>query len=354
MQNSSVSRLHLSSIVLTGLFAVGCIGSRVVYPVMPTDEELLEFEAAGPIEITVDTDQLRALNVGQGAYAIVTEDLLEIELPIEVTGKAAEDGAETRETFRSRVDKDGMIRLPLIGAVEVRGRTLGEVEELITAAYHPTHLNEKPNVVATVASYHTVTVAVMGAVENPGIHELRSDRTSLLGAMMAAGGIKADKGASAVRILRPGVEEAPEPVLLPIRNSSIPFSDVTLVGGETVVVEPLEAKQFTVIGLVKRSGAFPYPEERRYNLMQALAIAGGVNEVAAPRYATVYRQKLNGEIIGATFKIDGTSLTDTSNIRVKPGDVISVDHTQGSWTRQFLSQVLGFRASFSATSADQL
>ena len=57
----------------------------------------------------------------------------------------------------------------------------------------------------------------------------------------------------------------------------------------------------------------------------------------------------NGDIIGATFKIDGTALTDASNVTVKPGDVIAVDHTQGSWTRQFISQVFGFRASFSST-----
>ncbi|MEW6074525.1 MAG: polysaccharide biosynthesis/export family protein [Planctomycetota bacterium] len=352
MQNPPAPPLRFPLFLLPALLAAGCIGTRVVYPVMPTDEELVEFEAAGPVQAELDADQLRALNVGSAPYRVVTEDLLQIELPIEVTGKTMEEGGETRETLRSRVDREGVIRLPLIGAVEVGGKSLGEIEELIGAAYYPTHLTVPPNVVVTVESYHMVSVGVMGAVENPGLHELRTDRRSLLGAIMAAGGIQADRGASAVRILRPG-EQGAEPILLPVRNANIPFSDVPLTGGETVVVEPLEEHQFTVIGLVTRSGAFPYPDAAKYNLMQALAIAGGVSQTAAPRFATVYRQKQNGEIIAATFKIDGTSLLDASNIRIKPGDVVSVDHTAGSWTRQLLSQVLGFRASVSATSADQ-
>ena len=103
---------------------------------------------------------------------------------------------------------------------------------------------------------------------------------------------------------------------------------------------------------MRRPGSFPYPHSQNYNLMQALAIAGGLDQFAAPRYATIYRRTDDGEVIAATFRLDGTALTDASNIFVKPGDVIAVDHTMGSWTRQFLSQVLGFRASFSATSAE--
>jgi hypothetical protein len=70
-----------------------------------------------------------------------------------------------------------------------------------------------------------------------------------------------------------------------------------------------------------------------------------VDESAAPRYATIYRVKADGSIVGATFKIDGTSLEDASNVLIKDGDVIAVDHTQGSWLRMFFSQVFGFRAS---------
>ena len=65
----------------------------------------------------------------------------------------------------------------------------------------------------------------------------------------------------------------------------------------------------------------------------------------APRFATVYRKKKSGEIIGATFRIDGLELLNGSNVLIKDGDVISIEHTEGSWFRSFLSDVFGFRLS---------
>jgi len=202
----------------------------------------------------------------------------------------------------------------------------------------------------TVSEYHTVKVAVTGSVNQPGIHELRSDAMTVMGALMAAGGIKTERGAKEIKIV--GTDESGQTVTrsLSVHLDDIPLEDVALKGGETIVVEPPPERAFSVIGLVKKSGVFPYPAPRRYNLMQALAVAGGVDETAAPRYATIYRVKADGGVVGATFKIDGTSLEDASNVWIKDGDVIAVDHTQGSWLRQFFSQVFGFRASVNVSS----
>jgi protein involved in polysaccharide export with SLBB domain len=135
---------------------------------------------------------------------------------------------------------------------------------------------------------------------------------------------------------------------LDVQAGDILLADVALEGGETIVVQPAAERQFTVIGLVRKSGRYESPPPRIYNLLQARAGAGGVDENAAPRYATVYGVDGAGQIVGATFKIDGDALTDASNIRIKDGDVIAVEHTPGSWLRLFVSQVFGLRASFTA------
>jgi hypothetical protein len=85
--------------------------------------------------------------------------------------------------------------------------------------------------------------------------------------------------------------------------------------------------------------------------MQALATAGGVDSGAAPRFASVYRKTDTGEVISRSFRIDGTALTNASNIQIKDGDVIAVEHTPGSWLRGFFSQIFGFRASLSVSSS---
>jgi polysaccharide biosynthesis/export protein len=337
---------RLLACALLGVLATGCIGLRIVYPVQPTGEELRAFEAAGPADV-----QLQELDVGSmrvsGPYRVVAGDLLEVELPQEVDlDAAASEGNPGVVTYKTRVKEGaGAIQLPMVGDLAVAGKTTGEIEELLAREFQqPARLAFRPNVVVTVSEYRTVRVAVTGAVNQPGLHELRSDHMTVFGALMQAGGIKGERGAKEIRVLSQE-DGATVTRTLSVQLAAIPLEDVALRGGETVVVEPAPERAYTVIGLVKKSGVFTYPAPRQYNLMQALASAGGVDETAAPRWATVYRVKADGTVVGATFKIDGTSLLDASNVRIKDGDVIAVEHSQGSWLRQFFSQILGFRAS---------
>ena len=341
------ARAFVGAWLLSAAFAgAGCIGNRVVYPVLATPEERREFDAAGPTDADGEVLAVSSMRVS-GPYLVVAGDLLSIELPPEVELEAAASEEKPLSvTIKSRVRDSGTVLLPMVGDQRVAGKTTSEIEELLADAFHdPERLRERPNVVVTVAEYRTVSVAVIGAVNQPGVHELRTDRMSVMGALMAAGGIKSERGAREIRVIGPDETGQTVTRALSVQLADIPLEDVALRGGETIVVEPSSERAFSVIGLVKRSGVFPYPAPRRYNLMQALATAGGVDENAAPRYATIYRRKTDGSVLGATFKIDGTSLEDGSNVLIKDGDVIAVDHTQGSWLRQFFSQVFGFRAS---------
>jgi protein involved in polysaccharide export with SLBB domain len=93
------------------------------------------------------------------------------------------------------------------------------------------------------------------------------------------------------------------------------------------------------VGLVTSPGAFEYPPEVSYNLMQALAVAGGVDIFADPRYATVFRKDASGTILPATFEIQGNGLVTASALQIKPGDVIVVGHTAASWTRSLVREL---------------
>ncbi len=74
--------------------------------------------------------------------------------------------------------------------------------------------------------------------------------------------------------------------------------------------------------------------------MQAIAMAGGVDPIADPPYATVFRKDLEtGEIIPATFPIKGNGLVASSALEIKPGDVIYIGHSAGSWTRAFAAEI---------------
>jgi len=339
------------SLLWAALAGSGCIGTRIVYPVLPTAEELREFEAAGPADVQASEIQVASMRVS-GPYRVVAGDLLAVELPPEVyLATTPDDGAAPAiTTVRCRVQEGGTVLLPGIGSRTVAGKTTGEIEQELSGAYNdPKLLQAAPNVVVTVSEYRTENVVVIGAVNQPGLHELRTDHMTVIGALMAAGGIKTERGAREIKVI--SADESGQSVTrtLPV-SADIPLEDLALQGGETVVVEPPSERAFTVYGLVKRSGIFEYPAPRVFNLMQALATAGGVDELAAPRFATIYRKRADGSVLGVTFKIDGTSLEAGSNVVIKDGDVIAVEHTQGSWFRQFFSQVFGFRASVNVSS----
>ncbi|MCC7066279.1 MAG: SLBB domain-containing protein [Planctomycetes bacterium] len=334
-----------------------CASCSVGTTYFPTAEELAAFEAAGPIEPELDEELFLTGIPKPGPYRVVPGDLLEVR------GAGgflvgAKDGSGT-DVVQVRVQDDGSINLPLLGALPVvpargsadkePGKMLTEVEQSIAGALHPKYLAQKPAIVARVIEPARVQVAVFGAVERAGVVELASNQLSLFGALSAAGGIiKASNlkvGAKVIRIRRPG-EALGKSMALPVKGLNVPFADVGLVGGETIEVVRWDPELFTVVGLVTRPGAFEYAPGQKVNLMQALAVAGGVDRVADPPYATVFRKDKDGQIVAATFAITGVDAMKAAGLEVRPGDVVSVDHTYGSWTRSLIAAVFRAQVNF--------
>jgi len=274
------------------------------------------------------------------------------------------------EPHLCRVSDAGTIILPIIGEMTVAGKTLTEIESLVVDAYFPKYVLNLPAVVCKVAEYRTENVTIIGAVEEPGVYPLRSDEMSLVGLLMKAEGIVED-GAGLITICHPGHSgqhelsetdsrliasdiapaEVPEVgrsnsglIVLPVKGLNIPFADVTLYDGDVVEVERLNPQVFTVMGLVTKPGAFPYPPEVQYNLMEALAFAGGVNLVVDSHYVTIYRQDSNGRAVSATFGIDSKSFAEAANVMIKPGDVVSVEMTPRTRANLILSEMFYIRA----------
>ena len=142
---------------------------------------------------------------------------------------------------------------------------------------------------------------------------------------------------------RPQEGENRRAIVLPVKGLNIPFADVALDEGDTVIVEPLRVPVFSVVGLVNRPGNFPYPADERYNLMQALSFAGGLDRDTEPRYATIYRLKTDGTIASASFLVannaTGAQLSGALNIPIKPNDIVAVEHTQRTRTTAFLQRM---------------
>jgi len=352
--------------------------------VLSSDEEVRRFEQAGAISLKVDADSLIRAKTHTGHYCVVPGDLLLLEMPTLLRVNTADIAKwfdpstrqNTLEPYAYRVADDGTITLPMIDRIQVAGKTVTQIEALIVQTFYPKYVKQLPSVVCSVKEYQTQHVSVVGGVAKPGIYELKGNETSLVAALMKSGGIT-EEGASVITIrhaesldvnLLPN-ENADDPnsnwiigesqtpsvrqktLVLPVRNLNVPFTDVPLYDGDMVEVSKLDPEVFTVLGLAVSPGAFPYPPDATFTLAQALAFAGGTDPGLSPPYVTIYRQDNDGQVVSAVFGIDKRSMAKAARIKIKPGDVISVDQTLATRTKLIMREMFSIRFFYDAQDA---
>ncbi len=108
-------------------------------------------------------------------YRIGTQDLLEVQIL----------GLQDLRR-EARVNANGMIGLPLIGAVHVAGLTSAEAEALVGGLYRKDYL-QNPEVSVFVKEYTRQRVTIDGAVARPGMYPIKGPTTLLQGLALAGG-----------------------------------------------------------------------------------------------------------------------------------------------------------------------
>lgn len=113
--------------------------------------------------------------VGRPEYRIGPSDLLTVTVfQIEDLGREV------------RVNNNGEVSLPLVGAIGAAGRTVDQLEDDIAKKYAEKYLQD-PQVTVFVKEFASQRVTVGGSVEKPGIYPITSSMT-LLQALSLAGG----------------------------------------------------------------------------------------------------------------------------------------------------------------------
>jgi polysaccharide biosynthesis/export protein len=197
------------------------------------------------------------------------------------------------------VDAGGYINVPMAGRVHVQGMSATQVEEALVARLRK--YLRYPQVNVTLMQIRSQPVSVMGAVNTPGIHQIRG-HMALLELLAQAGGLRNDAGPT-VTITRP-IENGKLP---------LPMAEVDPTGKYTVAEVNLEAmmrgdhpeyntkvlpndvvavrraEMVYVVGEVTRAGGFVLNEKKTVSVLQALSLAGGLTATAAPGNARIIR-----------------------------------------------------------------
>jgi polysaccharide export outer membrane protein len=218
------------------------------------------------------------------------------------------------------VDADGTFTFPLIGRVKAGGLTLRELESELKRLLKDGFFKD-PQLAVGVESYKSQKIHIVGEVRNPATYPLTGEM-SLIEAIARAGStLPTASGEALIVRAKPGSK--PDGPLMPTSDdteatvvdlkelqSGALSKNVALRDGDTIFVP--RAESVYVFGQVRSPGA--YPIQRNTTVLQALSLAGGVNERGATGRIKIVRIE-NGKQVEVKVK-----LTDV----VRPGDTIMV------------------------------
>jgi protein involved in polysaccharide export with SLBB domain len=103
---------------------------------------------------------------------------------------------------RTRLGSDGTVLLPLIGTLDLGGKTVVEANEMIRKAYSGGFVKD-PHVLLTVLEYRKSTFSILGQVVKPGIYEIpEGTHMTVVDAILLAGGFTRLADQNGTRIKR--------------------------------------------------------------------------------------------------------------------------------------------------------
>ena len=172
------------------------------------------------------------------------------------------------------IDADGLIRLPLVGAIGVGGLTTGQIEARLAELYGA-NLLQDPQISVAVEQFGSQPVSVLGAVKEPGVLQLQGSRR-LMDVIAMAGGLSEQAG-ERILIRRPGGDEAAPPLEI-----AIPVKQMLEAGTASQYnpwIQPHDTIQAEtaglvyVLGSVNRPGGFPIKDQEQITALQAMSLA---------------------------------------------------------------------------------
>lgn len=215
----------------------------------------------------------------------------------------------------TRVDGTGRITYPFLGALDVRGKTPGDVEKMIATGLEEKQVLKRPQVTVNVLQFRSQQVSVLGHVNRPGKYPLELPYT-VSDALALAGGITPN-GADTVILSREEngtVRNIEIDVLQMFASGGQRADDVAVRAGDVLYVH--RAPAFYIYGEVQRPGQFRL--EREMTVLQALSAGGGLTPRGTQRGIRITRKDSDGLPV---------ELRSEPTARVQPDDVIRIQES---------------------------
>lgn len=198
-------------------------------------------------------------------------------------------------SFDTRLSDRGIISYPLLGNLQLGGRTLREAESLIAKGLKTNEVIKEPQVILFLMEVRGNQVNVLGQVGRPGRYPLEAGVTRLSDILATAGGVTPGVGGDVITVVgtRKGQSFGWTIDLPKVFDFNSPdrLGDLVLQANDVIYVE--RAPMFYIYGEVQKPGQVRL--ERGMTLLQGLAAGGGLTQRGSDKGIRVHRSGTGGK-----------------------------------------------------------
>lgn len=339
------------------LFTAGCTAPRHF-----AARKLPSQYTAPPVENVQRIDLSRLANISASSELIDRGDVLGVTISTDYAGLA-------RTTTPVRVGEDGQAEIPPVGKVKLAGLEIEEAIQVIAAAAVHRGVFRNPHVTVNMMRPRVNRIFVIGAVKNTGVVKLRPNASSLLAALVEAGGLTEDAGpeveirraappraapglldpadprvaGTAAKLASFDVPPAEEPQIIRVNLTEAAKAGdrrYCLSDSDVVMVSKRVLKPIHIIGMVRKPDKYELPPNQEVRILDALAMAGDRTMMIADRVLIIRQVPGQEEPIRIDVSVREAKSHGDANVRLAPGDIVSVEETPATVVLGTLQKVV--------------
>jgi polysaccharide export outer membrane protein len=371
---------------LLAAIAIACLGGGCAHHVVHANRLPARYHAA---QVT----NARTVDLSRLSVPTTPSDMIEPQDVIDVTIASGIETAGQLVPTPVRLDDEGVATIALLGPVHLAGLEPFAAEQAIATAAIERGLYKAPQVTVTMRKKAVNRITVIGAVENQGVRELPRGQSTLLTALVAAGALS-ERAGTVIEVRRHD-PTAPRPVARGNRTDGVELTggehpaddvhltmartpgggsmqppaplppvpegeaqerlridladldptkgqDVQLRDGDIVRVETRDPVPVNVIGLVRKPGQYEMPVNKPLTVLDAIAMAGERSNPWADKILVTRQVPGDKQPVVIRTSMSSAKHDAAFNIRLAPGDVVSVEETAQTTLNYIITGIFRF------------
>lgn len=280
-------------------------------------------EVAGPTStLPLNNQQTRnSQQLSTGTLTAVPDDFANLKLaPGFLLNVEVYDEPEL--STQARLDNNGDVTLPFIGAVHLGGKTVSQAEKTVEDKFRKAQILKDPQVTLNVEQYASASITVLGEVQSPGRIQMLAPH-SLLDVIGLAGG-ETNLAGNVIEIKTPSPDgnTATKTYHYARNSNGSSIHDVMVQPGDMITVE--RAGIVYVLGAVNRPGGYIMQEDGSLNVAQALSMALGTSMQAKIGALRVVRHAPDGQVLNIPISYKGIMDGKVKPIQLHAEDIVYV------------------------------